>query len=59
MSDKVAFAAQYLSDERLTALTNIYWRNYVDRGDLVKKVFIIAKEDGVVILSCFQRLASC
>ena len=43
MSDKVAFAAQYLSDERLTALTNIYWRNYVDRGDMVKKVFFITK----------------
>ncbi len=35
MSDKVAFAAQYLSDERLTALVNNYWHEYRDRGDLV------------------------
>ncbi len=38
MTDKIAFAAQYLSDERLAALVNIYWREYRDKGDLVSSV---------------------
>ena len=56
-TDKVAFATQYLSDERLAALVNIYWRERRDRGDLAGLPFCGMEPEALELLQRYLDLS--